>query len=102
MSIVLKRLPKGNPKKFSVTFPSGKTVKFGAQGYSDYTIHGETDRKQRYIIRHGLRENWNKSGIETPGFWSRWILWNKKTIDESVRFTSKKFRIRIVYQRGKI
>lgn len=102
MSIVLKRLPVGNAKKFSVTFPSGKTVKFGAQGYSDYTIHRENERKQRYIIRHQRRENWNKSGIQTPGFWSRWILWNKTTIAESVRFTSKKFNVKIVYQRGKI
>ena len=26
-------------KKYMITTPSGKTIHFGAKGYSDYTIH---------------------------------------------------------------
>ena len=29
-----------------------KTVPFGATGFSDYTLHKDKDRKERYIARH--------------------------------------------------
>ncbi len=29
-----------------------KTINFGAKGMSDYTIHKDPERKQRYIERH--------------------------------------------------
>jgi hypothetical protein len=43
--------------------------------------------------RHRLRENWSKSGIKTAGFWSRWLLWNKPTLDESIRDIEKRFHV---------
>lgn len=73
----------------------GKKVHFGAKGYSDYTKHKDPSRKQRYITRHKARENWNKSGIKTAGFWSRWILWNKPSLGGSIRDTASRFGITI-------
>lgn len=70
-----------------------KTINFGAKGMSDYTLHKDDSRKQRYIDRHKANENWNN--IETAGFWSRWILWNKKTVKESLEDTIKRFKIKI-------
>ena len=35
------------------------------------------------INRHKNNENWTKSGINTAGWWSRWILWHKPTMKES-------------------
>ena len=58
-----------------------KTIHFGASGMSDYTIHKDDDRKQRYIDRHKKRENWNDP--ETSGYYARWILWNLPTITAS-------------------
>ena len=55
-----------------------KKVYFGAAGMSDYTIHKDEARKQRYINRHQKNENWND--INTAGAWSRWLLWNKPSI----------------------
>lgn len=81
-------------KKFMV-FVNGKVVHFGAKGMSDYTIHKDKDRKQRYIIRHTARENWKKSGIQTPGFWSRWLLWNKPTLQTSIKDIEQKFNVTI-------
>lgn len=69
------------------------TVHFGAAGMSDYTKHKDPERKKRYIVRHRKRENWNKSGIDTAGFWSRWLLWNKPTIRESKENIAKKFDV---------
>ena len=57
-----------------------KIVQFGANGYSDYTIHKDYDRMLRYIARHKTREDWTISGIYTPGFWSKHLLWNKPSI----------------------
>ena len=53
---------------------------------SDYTINKDDERKQRYVNRHKKNENWND--INTAGFWSKNILWNKKTITESIRDTN--------------
>ena len=86
-------------KKYMVTVikPNGtkKTVHFGQDGYSDYTKHKDKDRMKRYESRHKPRENWTKSGIDTAGFWSKWILWNKPTITESIKSTETKFNITI-------
>jgi len=74
---------------------TAKTVKFGAKGYSDYTQHKDKARMERYVVRHSARENWTASGLETAGFWSRWILWNKPDFGASIRSTERKFGIKI-------
>jgi hypothetical protein len=68
-------------------------VNFGAKGYSDYTVHKDHERKQRYIKRHVSRENWTASGVLTPGFWSRWVLWNLPTLRQSISDTKKRFKL---------
>lgn len=91
-------------KKWMITTPSGKKVHFGSAGMSDYTKHKDPERKQRYINRHAgnksgktsRRENWTKSGLDTAGFWSRWLLWGESTIDKSMKNIEKKFGIDIV------
>lgn len=82
-------------KKFKVTLPDGRSVKFGARGYSDYTIHGDEERMKRYLTRHRSREDWTKGGIDTAGFWSRWLLWSKPSLDEARKYMEKKFSIKI-------
>ena len=72
-----------------------KTVHFGASGYQDYTIHKDYERYLRYIQRHKARENWKKSGLDTAGFWSRWILWNLPSFKDSVKDTERRFGIKI-------
>ena len=72
-----------------------KVIHFGSKGMSDYTINQDPNRKRLYIKRHRLRENWNKSGIQTAGFWSKHLLWNKPTLDESIRDIEKRFHVSI-------
>jgi hypothetical protein len=76
-----------------------KTVRFGATGYEDYTTHKDAERKKRYMTRHKSRETWGKSGLETPGFWSRWILWNKPSLGASISDTSRRFGLKILRKR---
>jgi len=73
-----------------------KTVHFGSKGMSDYTINKDPYRKRLYLKRHRARENWSKSGIQTAGFWSRWLLWNLPTLDESIRDIEKRFHVKIM------
>ena len=64
-------------------------VPFGAKGMSDYTIHRDPARKQRYLNRHRRREDWTNP--TTPGFWSRWYLWEEPTVELAERKLKAKF-----------
>ena len=80
-------------KKYYIITNENKKVYFGQAGASDFTIHKDEERKQRYIIRHKNNEIWTKLGINTAGFWSRWLLWNKSTIKDSYEDIKRKFNI---------
>jgi hypothetical protein len=92
-----------NPKKkYSVKFLSNKnrikTINFGQKGYSDFLIHGDLDRLNRYVKRHSkMGENWNDP-TSGAGFWSKHILWNPNahTIREAVRQIENSFNIKII------
>ncbi len=90
-------------KKWMATVPPGRygrtsvrapvTVHFGDSRYSDFTRHRDVARKARYVTRHRTRENWKKGGVTSPGFWARWVLWNKPTIRGSVRDVNSRFKL---------
>lgn len=92
MNVLIRKSPNAS-KKYRVTFENGRHVDFGGKGYSDYTIHKDPTRKERYIIRHQKREDWKNP--YTAGFWSRWLLWEKPTLKGSANFIKTKFGIRI-------
>jgi hypothetical protein len=84
-------------KKYMVITPDNKTIHFGGAGYTDFILSGgDEERKKLYIARHQKHENWEKSGINTSGWWSRWILWSKSTLSFSIRDTEKRFNIKII------
>jgi len=68
-----------------------KVIPFGAKGMSDYTKHHDKERKERYLNRHQKHEDW--SDPKTAGALSKYILWNKPTISESVNSFKNKFRL---------
>jgi len=92
--IILTRADKPG-KKMMAIFDDGARVYFGAQGYEDYTQHRSLARKSAYIKRHRARESWGMRGLRTPGFWARWILWNKPTIAGSARDVEARFKVKI-------
>lgn len=121
MRVRIVRSP-NSKKKFRAILEDGKTVDFGAKGYSDYTKHKTPSRMRSYVSRHGGQipkrtieesdpnriqnlmlnvnrsdtEDWKMSGINGAGFWSRWYLWSFPTIVGVKRFMSNKFGIQIV------
>ena len=68
-----------------------KTVHFGATGYQDFTTSKDERRKKSYLARHKTSEDWALSGIDSAGFWARWLLWNKHTITASIRDINQRF-----------
>ena len=70
-------------------------LSFGHSQYSDYTIHKDQTRQQRYISRHKKNEDWEKSGIYTAGFWSKILLWSKPSLDASIRDVNKRFNTNV-------
>lgn len=71
---------------------SKKTIHFGAKGMSDYTKHGDEERKKRYLARHKKNENWDNP--KTAGSLSRHILWNKPTLSASIKDFKNKFNLK--------
>ena len=109
-------------KKFRAILGDGRTVDFGASGYSDYTKHKTPSRMRSYVLRHGGRvpkrtiaerdprriqtmmldvnssdkEDWKISGIDGAGFWSRWYLWSYPDFEGVKKFMSKRFGIKFL------
>ena len=80
-------------KNYYIITNDNKKVYFGAAGYEHFSSgHKDEERKLRYIKRHN-NENWTKSGINSAGFWSRWLLWNLPTISSSYQDIKKRFNI---------
>lgn len=79
-------------KKYMVKI-GNHVIHFGAAGYDDYTTHHDDRRKANYIQRHQAREDWDD--YFTAGFWSRWLLWNKPTIIESIEDIEQRYPLYI-------
>jgi hypothetical protein len=96
-------------KKYVAKSEGEPPIHFGDSRYEDYTMHGDDERKKRYILRHGSRvrqfaprtgtckhsENWND--LKKAGAWSVYLLWSKKTLKESIKKMEYRFGIRIIY-----
>ena len=78
-------------KKWMAAVENGPTVHFGAQGYQDFTQHGDKERKASYLARHRANETWTLEGVRSAGFWARWLLWNKRTLGASATDIRRRF-----------
>jgi len=97
MEIYYLEISTRSDKKFMVKryYPTkGKIIHFGSALHEDYTIHKDEIRKERYLKRHEKNENWND--LNKAGTWSRFILWNKPSIKDSIKDAEKRFNIKII------
>jgi predicted RNA-binding protein associated with RNAse of E/G family len=81
-------------KKYMVSFINPNTnrinnIHFGQKKYSDMTIHKDENRKKRYIARASVQQN--TQNITKPAFWALNLLWNKPTIEESIKDIEKRY-----------
>ena len=100
-SVEVKRSTNDEKKLMAVfSYPDGgtKTTHFGQRGASDYTKHGEKERMERYLDRHGggtttsTKEDWKDP--TTAGALSRWILWNKPSLSASFNDFKRRFNLK--------
>ena len=83
--------------KFELENGSQVTTHFGSKGYKDYTIYYKQDpelakqKKESYIARHKVNEDWND--VTSAGALSRFILWEKPTIEASIKYYKNKFNL---------
>ena len=76
---------KNSKKKYDAIFNGGKTIAFGAKGYDDFITSKNELKRQNYIKRHSVNESWGRNNIESAGWLSRWILWEKPTLESAIR-----------------
>lgn len=88
-----------NPKKKYMVIVNGKIIHFGDSRYEDFTIHKDEKRKARYINRH-KNEDWTISGIDKPAFFSRWLLWNMSSIEDSIEDIKNRFGIDVLFTKN--
>jgi len=95
-------------KKYRIIFPTRETpsdtpayIDFGAAGYYDY-INYTLDfgkrvadiRRERYLARHAPREDW--TNVYSAGFWSRYLLWEKRSLKSAIKNIEKMIGVNIV------
>ena len=89
----------GDEKKYKAVFlvnGKRKEQKFGAEGMSDYTLHKDVERRNRYISRHS--KDLDTEDPTRAGYLSMFILWNKPSFRTSVE--DYKTRLKIYNQTG--
>ena len=91
--------PSSRKNKRYVVIMEGMQHHFGSKDYENYTDHGNEKRKESYLARHKARENWDKDGIHTSGFWSRWLL---SSLVKSARDIEERLDVRIVMKHGNL
>lgn len=69
----------------------GKTH-FGLKDGSTYIDHNDDKKKENYIKRHQVNEDWTKPF--SAGTLAVYILWNKKTLDESLKDYKRRFKLK--------
>ena len=88
-----------NDKRFQAVFTDDdgkkiKTTQFGLKNpkVGTYIDHKNEKLKENYLKRHKKNENWNN--FMSAGSLSRYILWNKKTYQQSLDDYKKIFKLK--------
>ena len=86
-----------NPKyKYTAFFLSDKgrqkKTNFGARGMSDYTIHKDKERRERYRARH--KKDLKTNDPTRAGYLSYYLLWGDSTsLKENISKYKKRFNL---------
>jgi len=83
-------------KKFDAVFLKDngkeKIVSFGASGMSDYTIHKDKERRERYRKRH--QKDLRTNDPTRAGYLSYYILWGDSTsLKKNISDYKKRFKM---------
>jgi len=90
------KLPATSKQKYQAVFKTDsgrtKTTNFGAEGYSDYTIHKDKERRKRYRDRHA--KDLKTNDPTRAGYLSYHLLWGDSTsLTTNIRNYKKRFNL---------
>ena len=90
----LLRVEKSNRagKKWKAIFDNdgrSKTTHFGAANMNDFTLTGDLKARDRYWSRH--QKDLRTGDPTRAGFLSLYLLWNKATLEASIKDYKKRF-----------
>ena len=93
---LLKVTASKNPKKrYSAHFKKDdgflKVVSFGSPDHDNFTIHKDEKRKRAYLARH--KKDLRTNEPTRAGYLSYYLLWNKKSLKESIKDYKQKFNL---------
>ncbi len=97
MSKLIKVMKSDKPKKkwkaiFKKDNGREKTVYFGSAGMSDYTIHQDKERRERYRKRH--KKDLKTNDPMRAGYLSYYILWGDSVdIKKNIASYKKRFNL---------
>ena len=78
-------------KKYYIITNEIKKVYFGAAGMSDFTIHEDGQRRQRYINRHKNESKfWHDP--DTASYWALKYLWSYPTKEEAYQHIKRELK----------
>lgn len=79
-------------KRYQATFNNGKIIHFGLRGGNTYIDHGDKIKRENYIKRHAVNENF--SNPYSASALSRFLLWGDyTTLEQNHNAYMKKFNI---------
>jgi hypothetical protein len=72
-------------KRFIALFSNGETTKFGQtkSAKGTYIDHQDKQLRTNYVKRH--LKDLETNNYKRPGYASMFLLWNKKTLKESIK-----------------
>jgi|TARA_R110001583_G_scaffold176630_1_gene331395 hypothetical protein len=104
MKVEIKKSNQSNKKLMAIFYDNDnkkvKTTHFGSASNKDFTIYSKEskkladDRKRLYLERHKKNEDWND--FKSAGSLSRYILWNKPTIEASKKSYVNRFNLTLI------
>lgn len=72
-----------------------ETSHFGSKFAETFIDHQDERKRLNYIKRHSNLGTQNWSDPMTPGSLSRYILWEKPTLDQGLKYFAKRFGLTI-------
>jgi len=79
-------------KKYKIVFSDPpKTIHFGSKGSSTYLDHKDKTKRDNYIARHKVNEQWDEVNA---GSLSRYILWEGTDLKTNLKAYLKRFGIK--------
>jgi hypothetical protein len=78
---MLLRVEPGKKTKFVAHFADGTRIPFGSLTSTTYAEGATKQKRDAYLKRHQVNENWAK---RSRGALSRWVLWSAPTIKQGI------------------